>query len=132
MSTVSFSYSQVPEIDKTSKDRSLASCLHLQIMHLPQVLQHTWTYKPLVHDVLGMDLNRITVDESAGKSVLPGVQPSAKKSFEVGDGDFFWEANGRAQFPKVAAEVEGQISQYKQVRLRWNPGGHLLSHTVGK
>ena len=81
-----------------------------------QVLQHTWTYKPLVHDVLGMDLSRITVDEvGSSNAVLPGAHPM-KKSFEVGDGDFFWEANGRAQFPKVAAEVDTQIMQYKQVR----------------
>ena len=79
-----------------------------------QVLQHTWTYKPLVHDVLGMELSRITVDEvGSSNAVLPGAQPM-KKSFEVGDGDFFWEANGRAQFPKVAAEVDAQIMQYKQ------------------
>lgn len=84
-----------------------------------QVLQHTWTYKPLVHDVLGLDLNRVTVDEAggAGKVALPGAQPQ-KKSFEVGDGDFFWEANGRSQFPKAAAEVDAQIAQYKQV---WQP-----------
>ena len=27
-----------------------------------QVLQHAWTYRPMVHDVLGMSLNRITLE----------------------------------------------------------------------
>ena len=27
-----------------------------------QVLQHAWTYRPMVHDVLGMSLNKITMD----------------------------------------------------------------------
>jgi len=31
----------------------------------------------------------------------------------VGDGDFFWEANGRAQFPKMAEDVDVQLNKYK-------------------
>ena len=53
---------------------------------------------------------------------------------QVGEGDFFWDANGRNQFPKVAEDVDAQLTQYKQVLLipflimatkmlssRWNP-----------
>jgi hypothetical protein len=36
---------------------------------------------------------------------------------QVGEGDFFWDENGRSQFPKVAAEVDVQLTKYKQVRL---------------
>ena len=32
---------------------------------------------------------------------------------QVGDGDFFWEANGRAQFPKMAEDVDVQLNKYK-------------------
>ena len=59
-----------------------------------------------------MDLNRFTVEEPA---TLPGAAPS-KKSFEVGDDDFFWEANGRAPFPQVAAESDKELNRYKQAR----------------
>ncbi len=83
-----------------------------------QAVQHSWTYKPLVHDIFSMDLNRFTVEEPA---TLPGVAPS-KKSFEVGDDDFFWEANGRAPFPQVAAESDRELSKYKQVF-------HAMLHT---
>ena len=49
-----------------------------------QAVQHTWTYKPLVQDVLGMSLNRVTLDAepSTSQQIL---QPSAssKKTYEV-------------------------------------------------
>ncbi|EIE26993.1 SM/Sec1-family protein [Coccomyxa subellipsoidea C-169] len=65
-------------------------CLFDRNFELSVVLQHAWTYKPLVQDVLGLSLNR------------------------VGEGDFFWDENGRSQFPKVAEEVDAQLQKYKQ------------------
>ena len=50
-----------------------------------QAVQHTWTYKPLMQDVLGMSLNRVTLDPepSASQALLqPGA--SSKKTYEVG------------------------------------------------
>ena len=35
----------------------------------------------------------------------------------MGEGDFFWDANGRNLFPKVAEDVDAQLTQYKQVLL---------------
>lgn len=32
---------------------------------------------------------------------------------QVGDEDFFWEANGRSQFPKMAEDVDAQLQKYK-------------------
>lgn len=46
-----------------------------------QMLQHAWTYKPMVHDVLGMQSNSVTVEEKGGAGVLPGA--STKKRYEV-------------------------------------------------
>ena len=49
-----------------------------------QAVQHTWTYKPLMQDVLGMSLNRVTLDSepSASQNLLqPGA--SSKKTYEV-------------------------------------------------
>ena len=37
---------------------------------------------------------------------------------QVGEGDFFWDANGRNQFPKVAEDADAQLQKYKQVRVR--------------
>ena len=38
-----------------------------------------------------------------------------KRCAQVGEGDFFWDENGRSQFPKVAEEVDAQLQKYKQV-----------------
>lgn len=46
-----------------------------------QMLQHAWTYKPMVHDVLGMQANSITIEEKGSTGVLPGA--STKKRYEV-------------------------------------------------
>lgn len=45
-----------------------------------QVLQHAWTYKPLVQDVLGLSLNRVTIDAepSPGQQLLQPNAPSTK------------------------------------------------------
>jgi hypothetical protein len=56
-----------------------------------------------LQDVLGLKLNRVTLAaETAGlppgASLLPQHQ---KKSYDVDDKDFFWEAAGALPFPKV-------------------------------
>ncbi|KAF8065561.1 SLY1 [Scenedesmus sp. PABB004] len=82
---------------------------------LSVMLQHAWSYKPLVQDVLGLRLNRVSLAPDTaglppGAGLLPGHQ---KKSYDVDDKDFFWEAAGALPFPKVAEEVESQLQKYK-------------------
>lgn len=36
-------------------------------------------------------------------------------TLQVGDGDFFWESNGSAQFPEMAGNVDVQLKQYQEV-----------------
>ena len=48
-----------------------------------QMLQHVWTYKPLVHDALGMHANSVTIEPKAEPGQLPGA--SNKKRYEVSD-----------------------------------------------
>lgn len=56
-------------------------CLFDRNFDLSAVVQHAWTYKPLVHDVLGLKLNRIALQsEAAG----PG---PAGASVGAGQGD---------------------------------------------
>ena len=54
--------------------------LHL-CMFVLQMLQHVWTYKPLVHDVLSMHANSVTIDTKAEAGQLPGT--TSKKRYEV-------------------------------------------------
>lgn len=86
----------------TSLERPLL-CLFDRNFELSVAIQHTWAYKPLVHDVLGLKLNR-----TSASPYLDG------KSYDLGIHDFFWEAYGKEQFPKIAEEVENELRLYKQ------------------
>jgi hypothetical protein len=66
-------------------------------------VQHAWAYKPLVHDTLGLKLNK-----TSASSYLGG------KAYELDSNDFFWEAHGGEQFPRIAEEVENELRRYKQ------------------
>ena len=50
-----------------------------------QMLQHPWTYKPLVHDVLGLALNKVTVEAPEPAGAAPAVlkPPPKRQTFEV-------------------------------------------------
>lgn len=106
-------------------------------------MQHVWTYQPLVGDVLAMRLNRINIMARAARGRLaclappwqhpppgrsgihtsPGcapqgpataTAPGGKKSFELDtETDPFWDQHQTAQFPKVAEEVESELTKYK-------------------
>lgn len=74
-------------------------CIFDRNFELSAAVQHVWSYRPLVHDVLGLKLNRVV---------------QGGKSYELDDSDSFWIANSSAPFPKVAEEVEVQLKKYKQ------------------
>lgn len=78
-------------------------CLFDRNFELSVAIQHAWAYKPLVHDVLGLKLNRTSATEYLGG-----------KSYDLGTQDFFWEAYGKEQFPRIAEEVENELKLYKQ------------------
>eukprot|EP01025_Chloroclados_australasicus_P065288 TRINITY_DN8904_c0_g1_i2.p1 TRINITY_DN8904_c0_g1~~TRINITY_DN8904_c0_g1_i2.p1 ORF type:complete len:501 (-),score=62.95 TRINITY_DN8904_c0_g1_i2:656-2158(-) len=75
---------------------------------LSAALQHTWTYKPLVQDVLGLKLNKIDLPETQ------------QKTFDVDDEDFFWQAHGGKAFPEIASEVDAALGEYKKAMDRIN------------
>eukprot|EP00891_Asterochloris_glomerata_P004186 jgi/Astpho2/4186/fgenesh1_pg.00064_%23_12_t len=85
-------------------------CLFERNFELSVALQHTWTYKPLVHDVLGLHLNSLTIEAPAGQQLMP---QESRRRYDVGDGDFFWEQHGRDQFPKAAADSDLELNKYK-------------------
>jgi hypothetical protein len=84
-------------------------CLFNRNFELSVAVQHVWSYRPLVHDVLNMKLNRVNVQGEGGTVGLKG--KSGGKAYELDDGDSFWVANGNALFPAVAQEVEVQLTR---------------------
>jgi len=74
---------------------------------MTSLVSHTWTYVPLIHDVLNMKLNRVVVEieENGQKS---------KKTFDHDISDYFWKKNLSSPFPKVAEDVDSEINKYKK------------------
>lgn len=79
-------------------------CIFDRNFELSVGIQHDFRYRPLVHDVLGLRLNRLSVQGEKG----------GMKSFELDSSDPFWVANGWLEFPEVAVEIETQLNKYKR------------------
>lgn len=76
------------------------------------MLSHSWTYQSLVHDVLHMQLNRITVETPIDEN-----QPekgSTKKSYDLTSNDYFWSRNSSVPFPQVAEDIDAELTKYKE------------------
>ncbi|XP_047073142.1 SEC1 family transport protein SLY1 [Lolium rigidum] len=74
-------------------------CLFDRNFELSVGIQHDWSYRPLVHDVLSLKLNKLKL-------------PTEK--YDLDDSDPFWVANSWLEFPEVAKEIEAQLAKYKQ------------------
>ncbi|ODN81055.1 hypothetical protein L202_03152 [Cryptococcus amylolentus CBS 6039] len=75
-------------------------------MDLIPMLSHSWTYQALVHDVLDMKLNRVTVESPENGRLQ-------KKSYDIDSKDFFWAKNANNPFPSVAEDIDADLSKYK-------------------
>ncbi|KAJ8663937.1 hypothetical protein O0I10_000212 [Lichtheimia ornata] len=75
-------------------------------MDLTPMLSHSWTYQSLIHDVLEMKLNRITIeaDEKINQT---------RKSYDIENKDYFWSRNASNPFPQVAEDIDVELNKYK-------------------
>jgi hypothetical protein len=81
-----------------SEDR-MVLCILDRDMDLATMLQHTWIYQAMVHDVLGMSLNRVTVQDA---------------TYDIDDKDRFWAAHASEPlFPDVADAVQAALEELK-------------------
>lgn len=74
---------------------------------LVPMLSHSWTYQSLVHDVLKMHLNRITVPAADANN--PNAKP---KAYDLNASDFFWVRNAGQPFPNVAEDIDKELQKY--------------------
>lgn len=75
------------------------------------MLSHSWTYQSLVHDVLNMKLNRITVETPVDEE--NPAKGSTKKAYDLTANDFFWAKNASVPFPQVAEDIDAELMRYK-------------------
>lgn len=76
------------------------------------MLSHSWTYQSLVHDVLNMKLNRITIETPIDAN--NPAKGSTKKTYDLTANDFFWEKNAGVPFPQVAEDIDAELTRYKE------------------
>ncbi|PGH00350.1 hypothetical protein GX51_05848 [Blastomyces parvus] len=79
---------------------------------LVPMLSHSWTYQSLVHDVLKMHLNRITVEVPVDDS--NPARGTTKRSYDLSVNDFFWNRNASVPFPQVAEDIDAELTRYKE------------------
>ncbi|SAM03181.1 hypothetical protein [Absidia glauca] len=75
-------------------------------MDITPMLGHSWTYQSLVHDVLSMKLNRITIEADEHNQT--------KRSYDLDKKDFFWNKNASSPFPQVAEDIDIELNNYKK------------------
>ena len=78
---------------------------------LVPMLSHSWTYQSLIHDVLSMHLNRITVETPVDEN--DASKGSTKRSYDLTQSDFFWNKNAGVPFPQVAEDIDTELTRYK-------------------
>lgn len=76
------------------------------------MFSHSWTYQSLVHDVLNMKLNRITIETLKDENDM--AKGKVRKSYDLTANDFFWNKNSRAPFPQVAEDIDAELTKYKE------------------
>ena len=95
----------------TSSSRPVLIIVDRNIDLVP-MLSHSWTYQSLVHDMLKMRLNRITVE-----SPIDDANPTkgiTKKSYDLNSNDYFWSRNAGVPFPQVAEDIDAELTKYKE------------------
>ena len=75
------------------------------------MLSHSWTYQSLVHDVLNMRLNRITVELPSDER--DPSRGTIKRSYDLNSNDFFWSRNAGIPFPQVAEDIDAELTRYR-------------------
>lgn len=79
---------------------------------LVPMLSHSWTYQSLVHDVLHMRLNRITVETPVDSEDIS--RGKTRRSYDLTQNDFFWKRNAGVPFPQVAEDIDVELTKYKE------------------
>jgi len=68
------------------------------------LLTHGWSYQSLVHDLLNLDLNRVTCPVKERNSTV-------HKSYDLDPSDALWHEHAATPFPNVAVEIKTQVDE---------------------
>jgi hypothetical protein len=98
-----------------SSQRPLLCILDREV-DMVTMLNHSWTYQAMVHDVLGMRLNKVMVPVDTGDTSAP---PKAQP-YDVDESDSFWKANAGEPWPQAAGAVHEALEAFNEEREKLN------------
>jgi hypothetical protein len=105
-----FSSARPASSSATPTSRPVLIILDRNVDVIP-MLSHSWTYQSLVHDVLNMKLNRITIETPVDET--NPARGTTKKGYDLTASDFFWAKNAPVPFPQVAEDIDAELTRYK-------------------
>ena len=70
---------------------------------LTAMVSHGWSYASLMTDLLGMNLNKISI-------------PKEQKVYDIDVNDSFWKKIGHLPFPEAATRVNDLVAEFSRIR----------------
>jgi len=95
-------------------------CIFDRDMDLVTMLNHTWTYQAMAHDVLGMRLNRLTVPVDSSSDAAA---PPKTKSYDVDETDSFWVQHASEPWTAAAEAVQQAIDDFTKKKASMSASG---------
>jgi len=80
------------------------------------MIQHSWSYCALCHDVLDLRLNRLSVQTD----LRPGEGATRRQFYDLHGGDLFWKAHLGAPFQVVASDIDKELGEYRAAMAQIN------------
>uniref|UniRef100_A0A0G4GIB1 Sec1 family domain-containing protein 1 n=1 Tax=Chromera velia CCMP2878 TaxID=1169474 RepID=A0A0G4GIB1_9ALVE len=94
---------------------------------LSVMIAHTWLYQALVHDLLGLRLNQVTVptEDPGGGMGGETMAPPKPKKFDLDHSDALWAKHAGSDFPNAAMAAHEALNEYntKMAQLTANRQG---------
>lgn len=93
---------------------TLLLCLVMVILDrnidLSVMVSHAWTYQAIIHDLLGLKLNRVKL-EVAAKDGSSSSSNATIRTYDLDSEESFWAEHASSPFPKVAVEIQTQVQE---------------------
>jgi sec1 family domain-containing protein 1 len=101
---------------------------------LSVMVSHSWTYQAVIHDLLGLKLNRVKLEVAAKDDSSSSSSKATIRTYDLDSEEPFWAEHAASPFPKVAVEIQEQVKEVqskmsKVAELRDAEGGSTSSDT---